>query len=473
MTRNRILAAIVLLIVPILARGLFYYRGTVPPRKIESPKYESYTVPIPPTASVKAEADPALGKDKVVVIDYYHKNMFDPSELEPFTTLLNERGARVEFYDGAQYLNNQLKYASALIVFSPSIGFSAGEISAVNTFVESGGRLIVFTDPTRSLIYSDYFGNIYSFPDVNYTNPLLTSYGLTFENDYLYNLLENEGNFRNVEFTDFADQQIMRGLGMVVFYGAHSVKTDSGLLLTLGTDKVFSSLTDSGGGFASAALSANGQALAVGDFTFLLDPYNQVADNAAFAAHIADFAVSGERTASLATFPYIYKSQQVQIALAGDAQLSAELMSPIANYQIAMKALNITISIAEETPQPGDTLVLGTLTTPEDLERYVKPFQITFDPYASYIEVPGFGKVGKSGIGLILFSPGAAGNTLILLADTTSDLITLISRAAGGDLSSCVVQGNVAVCPVGFGSSFYDGGTPTPYAPPTGTPYAP
>jgi hypothetical protein len=467
-TRQRILIALVLFVVPILVRFFLFYQLPYFNSKVQRPDYASFTIPQPPTPSSKLAPVTKVEDGKVVIVDANHGNQFEPSEIEPLVTALSARGGRVEFDKGAQPLAAQLKYASTYAVFSPSIGFSGDEIRAIRKFVESGGRLLVFSDPTRSLTtYDSLTGNQITLPDVNYANPLLAPFGLTFVNDYLYNLEDNEGNFRNVKFTDFADNPLTGGLNMVVFYGAHSIQTNTGTPLAFGDAKTLSSLTDKGGSLSPAVLSANGQVLALGDFSFLTNPFNQVADNGMLLGAIADFALGGNRTPSLVNFPYVFQ-RPVSLITTGDIQITSDLLSPLASLQSTLNAVNISVNVRSAAPKEGDLIVLGTLTPSDDLTPYLKPFGITLEEDAKTIDVKGLGTVSTKGSGLLLFNRGTASNTLVLLAPSTDALPDLIKVVASGDLSSCVIQDNIGVCAAGGASSgsgfgdYFDFGTPTP-----------
>jgi len=445
-THTRIILAVVLFILPILVRSVTFYQTPFYKAEVSRPDFASFKLPEPPTpsASLAAVAAPA-GEGKVVIIDAYHGNQYVPNEIEPLVTALSARGGRVEFDKGVQPLAGQLKYASAYIVFSPSLAFSGDELRAIRQFVDSGGRLLVFADPTRSLIAVDsYSGATFVSPDVNYINPVLAPYGLSFANDYLYNLQDNEGNFRNVKFVDFSDSPMTAGLKMVVFYGVHSVQPNTGSSLIRSDSNTFSSLTDQRGIYAPLALSENGQVLAAGDFSFLTNPFNQVADNAMLLGAIADFALGSERAPSLVNFPYLF-SRPTSLVTVGEVRLDASLLGPIATLQNALKLVNVPLNVRAKAADGSDVIVLGALQDQDTISVYTRPFGITLNE-ENGIDIKGLGKVSAEDSGLLLFSQSPRSNTLVLLAPTAKMLPELVRLVAGGDLSSCVVQENIGIC---------------------------
>jgi hypothetical protein len=462
-TRNRILIAAALLAIPVLLRALFFYQLPYSNPDIQKPDFTQNTVPEPPTPSSKVAAVIGIASGKVVLIDVTHGNLFDPSEIEPLLTAISARGATVEFDTGSKSLESKLKYASAYLVFAPSTAFGADDLRTIQQFVASGGRLLVFADPTRALTIYDFFGTPTNVPDVNFSNPLIAPFGLTLVNDYLYNLEYNEGNFRNVKFTDFTDSPLTKNLQMVVFYGVHSVHAETGTALATGNEKTFSSLTDQGGGLSPLAISANKQVLAAGDFSFMINPYNQVADNALLLSHIVDFALDGERKPALVNFPYLFQ-RPVSLISTGDLQLTFSSLGPVSNLQKSLKAVNIPVNLRTAAAQGEDLIVLGTFKPSDDLTPYLKPFNINLEEATSSIEIPGVGKISSSGNGLLLFNQGPKSNTLVLLAPTANDLPGLITLVASGDLSSCVLQGSLGICALSeTGSSeYYSDATSTP-----------
>ncbi len=446
-TYPRIILAVALFFIPILARAVTFYQNPFYKAEIPRPDFASFKLPEPPTPSTSLAAVAAsAGEGKVVIVDATHGNQYVPNEIEPLVTALSARGGRVEFDKGTQPLASQLKYASAYIIFSPSLAFSAEELRAIRQFTDSGGRLLVFADPTRFLvIYDSYSGAAFVSPDVNYVNPVLAPYGVSFSNDYLYNLQDNEGNFRNVKFTDFADSPLTSGLNMVVFYGVHAVQTNTGSALIRSDDKTFSSLTDQQGTYAPLVLSETGQVLAAGDFSFLTNPFAQVADNRLLLGAIADFALGSERAPSLVNFPYLF-SRPTSLVTVGEVQLDAPLLGPIATLQNALKLVNVPLNVRAKAVDGSDVIVLGALQDQDAIAIYEKPFGITRNEEENEIDIKGLGKVSAEDSGLLLFSQGPRSNTLVLLAPTAKMLPELVGLVAGGDLSACVVQENIGIC---------------------------
>jgi hypothetical protein len=464
------------LLVPALARGLWFYRGIAPQRpKIQTPDYQALAADKLPLQVPEEEKD-LKQVGGMALLDFAHANQFQPHEVQSLREELEKRGGRVETLSDPALLAYKLKYASAYIVVSPSIMFTADEIRLAQDFVARGGRLLVFSDATRGVIYSDFFsGTTVNYSDAAAVNPLLAPHGITLNNDYLYNTVNNDGNFRNVFFEKFGKHELTFGLKQVAFYGTHSLKSQNGTLLLRADKATRSSIDDAHNPAAGgAALSADGNVLAFGDFTFLGSPYHNAADNATLIANIADFVLGGKRELTLQNFPFLFKQSTAQVYPSSEVTLTAETISALGGLQKSLDTVSVALELVAEAPDAGDTIILGTFTPSADLEDYLAPFDLTLPAEEDeYLALPTVGKIGRYGNGVLLFERGKKGNTLILLADTPDDLIALINTVASGTLDGCVLQGNIGICGVGYSSGDYSGeeeATPEPGAEGEATP---
>jgi hypothetical protein len=354
---------------------------------------------------------------------------------------------------------SRLRYADILIVIAPIQPFSPEEVQLVQRFVARGGRLLVVTDPTRTNISLDEnTGSPIITPDVVAANGLLAPFDITFSDDYLYNISENEGNFRNVFLARFGTSPLTAGLSRVAFYATHSVSTSSGQVLIAGDDRTYSSQTDAGRGYGAAATSANGQVLALGDLTFMTTPYHEVADNDRLVANLADFLAGTARTRGLADFPFLFTRPVALVPIKGTT-LTTGLLNQSAGLQQTLTQIGGRLTPAE-APEPGaDLIAMGLFTATEELEPYVKAFQLGLpaNPTTEQLTVPGVGEVSANGIGLILLSTTDERTTVVLLAQSEELLANMISRLAAGDLSTCIQREDpatngrqsVAVCEAG------------------------
>jgi hypothetical protein len=471
MKKYRIPIAIGLLLAPLALRTIWFYQGFFWRwSPVASPDYASFSVPQPPLSTPIAQPEGAHpAATKIILVDQSHSNFFSMSELDALAAILNNRGAKLEGVGSSDYygygngggksLNDQLKYSSAFISICPLSSYSTYEVQWLQDFVKRGGRLLILTDPTRSSISYDYYSG-YSLvtTDVTAANSLLSSFDITFNDDYLYNMSDYEGNFRNVYFRSFGANPLTANVSEVVLYAAHSLYTKTGTLLISSTGETKSSLTDANGTYSAAALDASGQILAIGDMTFLTNPYNHVADNGLFIQHVVDFLLGSERVHNLSDFPYLFQ-RPVVINLMKDLDLDAGLLGSINGLLQDLRGAGITIDIAQAPVDGKDLILLATFDSP-GISTYAQISGVTLPSMSlsregdgPYIEIPGLGKVSAYGVSLILFQPTESRSTLILITEDIYSLESLLGTIGSGGISGCYLQENIAVC--GLSSGYY------------------
>jgi hypothetical protein len=469
-----ILVGIALFLIPIVGRTLWFYRGTYrPPDEVPVPSFSEITIPALPVQggeTTSTEPEPLDSTTtNVILIDTAHSNRFDVSELETLTRQLSARGASVQLLDSNASLDQlglegRLKFVSAYIVISPFEPFAASEVEAIRQFVERDGRLLVILDPTRSSSDAELFGfsDFSDGADITIANQLLEPHDLSFSDDYLYDLVENEGNFRNVFFEIFNESPLTESLDTVTMYAARSVFTEAGTPLISGGETVFSSLTDLGGGHSVAAASPNMRALALGDFTFIQPPYDGVTDNRQLIDNLAEFLITGEREPALEDLPFVFNGP-VAVIQSGDFSLQAETLAAFEAIQNTLNAMGSEL-IFEAGPdldvdhpgQNGDRLVLGLFDPDPDLDDYLAPLEITYpsDDPDGLLHVPGFGALNPAGIGVVGVVREDGLTNLALLAEDEEKLISLLESMSFDLLEGCLLNGAYGLCKVGEGEGF-------------------
>jgi hypothetical protein len=466
MKRFPILLAIAAFLLPVAIRGLWFYRGFYKPtHPITTPEYSELSLPISPPGVERTEDEMADASEIVVLVDWAHENKFDVTELEGFINVLTEFGAAVEIVqspyssDGPP-LDQRLKYADAYLVIAPSVTFSDDDVQRLTRFVERGGRLLVICDPTRvdsglsSYDYDSYYA--YSLGSVVVANSLLAPFDLTFSDGFLYNLIENEGNYRNVIFRSFGEDSFTAGLSTVAFYGVSYIATNTGASLIVGDRNTLSSRTDTSGEWAPLVRSQNGGVIALGDLTFLTPPYDQIADNQLLISHLIDFLVSGERQRDLTDYPFIFQ-QPVAILESDTFDLAAETLQTILGLEKTVDSLDLQLSIVEEPSPDLDLIAFETYSPSEDLRPLLEPFEglvLPEDSEDGSLSVPGFGQLNPAGIGTVLLSRTDGRTTLILLANSSDELLTLAEMLANDELYRCLLHEHSALCKVGAGEGF-------------------
>ncbi len=512
MKLTRILLAAAVLLVPLAARTLWFYQGIyTPAQPILTPDYESLqppqaplSTPIPPRPASDSAAERPQAN---LLVDFTHGNWVSLKELEALTQPFEALGGRTVLSTDPYTFAEQLKNADAYLSAAATMPFTAQEAQLLSSFVQRGGRLAVICDPTRSYASSPTTDPMLDLSSCTASaNLLLQPFDLAFADDYLYNLEENDGNFRHLILTDIQDSPLTQGVQQVIFYAAHSLKSSpQPLLRTSPTTR--SSLTDAPDQSVVASLDSSGQVLAVGDLSFLQAPNHLMADNQQWIAGIAGFLAGGQRQRTLAEYPYIFQ-RPVTLLVPANQTLKQGFITILGAAQRQLALLNLPLTTAAQPVEGSDTLIFGLYQNYEQLAPYLAAFDLEINlqsgggilppgltstpteeaappagtditptpspelsledlldslgsssanANADTVTIPGLGSVETASIGLVLYQTQPSGNTLILLAATEEGLSELANLLTSQGLSTCAVQDNVAVCPLSSSSSFGQG----------------
>ncbi len=325
--------------------------------------------------------EPAQGH---VVIDLTHANNLDINDLSPLRDRLAARRVTLEtLKEGAEEtLTSQLRQATALLVVAPTVPYAPAEQKAIVEFVEDGGRLLLVADPTRPVVEDeeeDLF-SLYSifFPTsaVPAINSLAQRFGVVYFDDYLYNLEDNAGNYRNVKLTPTEGNSLNRGVETVVFFASHSIRGEGHALLT-GGPHTHSPMRTGETSLTAALLTMDERVLALGDLTFLTAPYHTVADNDRFLSQIADWlAVAGRIRDHLEDFPYLFGRPVDMVQVSGDL-LDPRLIARSSELQMLFDHAHLTLDLRAEPAPEHDALLVGTFEDLALVDDYLTQAGIT------------------------------------------------------------------------------------------------
>ena len=169
---------------------------------------------------------------------------------------------------------------------------------------------------------------------------------------------------------------------------------------------------------------------------------------------MADFILSGQQVKSLDVFPYLFKQSTVKVYVSSELEKSSDLVAALGSLQSTMAALNYKLEFVESVPTSGDAILIGTFDAPDEFDSYLKKSDVEID--SDLVSTLAFGDLSAAGNGILLFNSGKNGNSLVLLASSSDDLISLLSVMGYNGLSACLTSEQVAVCSVGSGDYYYD-----------------
>lgn len=300
MARKLLLLGLLPIAAGVTFAGLFffYYRGNyVPAPSVEIP-FEQIDAPklavAPATDSGTASVQGGL-----LVIDALHQNYFAESEIVTLSTWVANRGYDVDIVDEndlddypgtLSLLEEKLKQADSFLVMMPQEAYTEAETNVVERFVDRGGKLLLVSDPTRP----------------NRINELAKRFGLEFRADYLYNTVEYDRNFRNIFVRDFQPDALTNGLDEIALYIVGSIRS-SGPGIAVTDVNTESSLIEADQDFYPIALGDRRNVLAIGDFTFMVPPYDSLLDNDKLLSNLADYLTDSRKSFTLADFPHFFR----------------------------------------------------------------------------------------------------------------------------------------------------------------------
>ena len=501
MTRRRQILLVVLLIaLPVALQSLWFYRGRYTPPSIPGLDEVQIALATPAYHFVPAEPKESTAR---VVIDLSHANNLEVDDLSPLRDRLATLGAAVFTFEGpSDALAAELRRASAWIAIAPTTAYSPEQRDAIAAFVADGGRLLIAADPTRSVppIEEDtfdpfgLFSRIIAAPAVN---SLAGAFGIVYFDDYLYNLVENEGNYRNVRLSKFGDHALTQDLKTVTLFATHSLRTN-GRALVVGDANTRSPLRSGESDLAAAALSADEHVLALGDLSLFGVPYHTFADNDRFLSNIANWLAEDVRDWSIAEFPFLFKGP-VDLVQAAAGSLDPRLIARGADLQAAFQKAGLSLSLRAEAAPDRDTLFVGTFDDLEVVQEFLVTAGVTVtlseadelesgepgpsetepasatpestqagsatptpavveeeigsqaepsatSPVSGTITIEGIGVVPVAGTTLYVSEDSSGRTVVVTLAEDADAAIKALDRLESSDFANCVHSGAVTVC---------------------------
>ena len=252
----------------------------------------------PPEAAAEGEITMDSDADsKTVLIDRAHANQISDGKLSMLVNTLVANGHDVEFVTQEQARgpawNESLRSADALLIANPNQPYTPGQLAGVRAFTDAGGRVMLLSDPA-SIQQFGIFG--LGFQQQSNDDPTLNSeFGISAQSGYLFNMHEYQQTFTSVYATP-GDGPLAAGIDRVVVRDAAAVSTVDGQTALVAGERTRLSTTRRADTYGVAVRSGN--VSMVGDTDFLTPESAYVADNNVFIGNIADFLVSGEKTAN-------------------------------------------------------------------------------------------------------------------------------------------------------------------------------
>ena len=363
-------------------------------------------------------------------MDNTHFNRIGSGELNVLLARVANRGYNIEFMGNRNFrfffsserrslLSEKLPRADSLIVALPQITFESGEIDSLRRFVAKGGRLLLLGDPGR----------------FNEINGVADSFGIVFQDGYLYNVKDHDLNFRNILIDEFQSDAITNGLTQIAMYTAGSIKS-LGVPLAFTDENTYSSMVERVESFTPVVKTDDGNVLAVADLTFLVPPNNSTLDNDRFISNIADFLTTGDRRLDIHDFPHFFK-EKVDILLGRPSlfDTGTQMRNLLFNSEISAE-----ISRVDDLTR--DAIFLGLYADSPAASQYLS---VGGAQVGDTIRTPFTPDIPAGGTAIVLLHQEQDRRVLVVLGEDETILKEMVGRLGSGEFNEGLVSDTLGV----------------------------
>ena len=410
---------------------LFFYPSRYdPPPSVDIPFQQITSPGVAPAVAV--DSDTAQVRRGLMLVDALHVNSFEEEEVVTLKSWVANRGYDVEVVGGffpmevetrLTLLEDKLRRADSFLVVLPRVGYSEAEVDLVERFVEKGGKLLLISDPTRP----------------SRINILAKRFGVEFQPDYLFNTLEYDLNFRHIFVRDFQPAPLTSGLDTIALYIAGSVRS-SGHGLAFTDVNTRSSLVEAAEDFYPIAWGESQNVLAIGDFTFMVPPYNSLVDNGKFLSNLADYLTDSRREFDLEDFPHFYVGRpddSVDILLGQPSlwSVGTEMRNGLSAYGLSSEVRGV-----EDVSR--DTAFLGLYEDALRVGQYLQAAGIRVDEFLSTAFAE---DLNTKGTAVVVLHRDQDRHVLVVLADTPDGLAEAVGGLFNGEFRKDLISDSVGL----------------------------
>ena len=385
---------------------------------------------VSPASLTRGFTDTPAVRKGLLLVDNTHDNRLGEDELNTLLARVAGRGYDIEFMGNRNFgfffseerqslLEEKLPRADSLIVALPTAAYETGEIELMRRFVAKGGRLLLLGDPGRS----------------NNINGVADSFGVLFQEGYLYNLTDHDLNFRNILIDDFRADEITNGLTQIAMYTAGSIKS-FGAPLAFTDENTYSSMVERVESFTPVVKTDDGNVLAIADITFLVPPNNATLDNDRFISNIADFLTSGDRRLDIQDFPHFFE-EDVDILLGRPSlfDMGSRMKSMLFDRGIDAEVRRVDdssrdaifLGLYPDSPAAGQYLSVGGINVGDTIRTPFTP------------DIP------AGGTAIVLLHEEQDRWVLVVLGDEKAILDEMVRRLGSGEFSEGLVSDNLGI----------------------------
>jgi hypothetical protein len=251
----------------------------------------------------------------------------------------------------------------------------------------------------------------------------------------LYNTVEYDLNFQNIKVRNFQPHPLTQGLREIVLYAAGSVSSASlGLAFTDGNTR--STIVERIEPFYPIATGAEGRVVAISDLTFMVPPQNSILDNDRLISNIADYLTASAREFDLGDFPHFLRSE-VDILLG-----RSSLFDVGTSMKTLLSGFRVNSELRGVEDITRDTVFLGLYEDSFNVAQYLQSAGIQLD---GTLRTPFSTDIKREDTALVLLHKGQERHVLVVLGDSQSSLVDIVSQLKSGKFRDGQVSDSIGV----------------------------
>ncbi|MBO3841295.1 MAG: S49 family peptidase [Candidatus Brockarchaeota archaeon] len=223
--------------------------------------------------------------ESLVLVDMSHGNMVTYWDLEVLARELMLRNATISLATSWSMLESKLGSAEGVLIAAPTLPYSEEQVERLRSFVESGKTLVIMYDPAEEYV---------KIPDLTWpVNSLSMGFGIFFNSGYLYDENQFFGMYRNIYVEGFSNHTLTLNISRIVLFTSTGI-CSTGKDVAWTSNTTFSSVSEKAKTYGViSVVELKGTVIAIGDITFMQEPYCYVEDNHRLVQNLALMLTGG------------------------------------------------------------------------------------------------------------------------------------------------------------------------------------
>jgi len=214
----------------------------------------------------------AGGGTKYALVDLTHSNWITVTQVNTLQALLVEYNCTLRYALDWKELKELLDEAEFLVIPTPWDLYKPEEAELIANYTENGGRVLLLYEPSAGWAL--------------FANTIAARLGFAFSEGYLYNLVENYGNYRYIYAYPASNHTLVANVSRVLFFTASNIYTTGRKVLVASNGTVLSTSEREG---SYVLLACTNNVVAVADQTILGEPFALQEDNWTLLSNIVRY----------------------------------------------------------------------------------------------------------------------------------------------------------------------------------------